>query len=572
MDSRVASDGETVPVSLAEARAELERLLSDPDFRSPERNRRFLRFVSEEFFEGRGEALKAYTIAVDAFGRPASFDPGTDSIVRIEAVRLRNALSQYYEAHPDACIRIDLPKGRYVPVFSRFCPIAAQYSSKLIELPMVRGLLGRTVSEGKDEADRPSKRRWAIVTVTIVVTCLLLGGSLLLLRLLAPPPVFSGKPTVAIAMQAPAGDRKAEMVRDAIMVSLSQFQTLRAAWNADDGSTAADVTAAIGRPKADERSSAYRVTLKYAGDEGGGAIWWQVVDPATGELLRSGIERVADNVRLDVSPEQQLAMQVAARLAGRHGAINELEMAREYASPSLGNGCVVRAMARIGSPDLGDLTDARECLSRTLAIAPNNADANATMSLVLTRDAPEQALDFANDAVMLAPSSDRAKMAQSVALYHSGKVDAAITAGYRALSLNPANGAIAAKLGLMVYLSGLWQQGVDLATRSGRFDGYSYRDAALTLALEAYRAGSYDAALRRAREMSDTEPLGALLVAAILGQQGDADAGRAAIAAIRSTRPDAEATLRSDLAARHFPPVLVEAIETGLGKAAASVR
>src|SRR6187399_360654 len=83
------------PVSREEAFAELERLLADPEFHSTERNKRFLRFVVEEFMEGRGNALKAYSIAVDAFGRPPTFDPGTDPIVRIEATRLRASLSQY---------------------------------------------------------------------------------------------------------------------------------------------------------------------------------------------------------------------------------------------------------------------------------------------------------------------------------------------------------------------------------------------------------------------------------------------------------------------------------------------
>src|ERR1044072_5824329 len=86
-------------VSEQEARQELERLLADPQFHSTDRNRNFLRFVAQELFEGRGAAVKAYTIAVDVFGRPPSFDPTTDPIVRIEATRLRASLAQYYEAH-----------------------------------------------------------------------------------------------------------------------------------------------------------------------------------------------------------------------------------------------------------------------------------------------------------------------------------------------------------------------------------------------------------------------------------------------------------------------------------------
>src|SRR5262245_29916184 len=86
-------------VSSAEARNELDRILSDPEFHCAERNKKFLRFIAEELFSGRTNALKAYTIAVDVFGRPQSFDASTDPIVRIEATRLRAALIRYYETN-----------------------------------------------------------------------------------------------------------------------------------------------------------------------------------------------------------------------------------------------------------------------------------------------------------------------------------------------------------------------------------------------------------------------------------------------------------------------------------------
>lgn len=116
-----SSDYLGVPVSkLAECRQELSRLLSDPDFQCSDRNKRFLQYISEELFEGRHTAIKAYAIAVDVFGRPSSFDAAIDPIERIEATRLRAALLRYYELHGHECeIQIDLPKGRYVPSFGR---------------------------------------------------------------------------------------------------------------------------------------------------------------------------------------------------------------------------------------------------------------------------------------------------------------------------------------------------------------------------------------------------------------------------------------------------------------------
>src|SRR5262245_48575833 len=90
---------EELPVSSTDARNELDRILSDPEFHCAERNKKFLRFIAEELFAGRASALKAYTIAVDVFGRPSNFDASIDPIVRIEATRLRAALIRYYEAN-----------------------------------------------------------------------------------------------------------------------------------------------------------------------------------------------------------------------------------------------------------------------------------------------------------------------------------------------------------------------------------------------------------------------------------------------------------------------------------------
>ncbi len=105
-------------VSLEAARIELGKILASPEFAHVERPSRFLRFVVEQTLEGHREDLKEYLIGVEVLGRHDSFDPKTDSIVRVEASRLRARLKQYYEnSGKDDPILIDLPKGGYTPVF-----------------------------------------------------------------------------------------------------------------------------------------------------------------------------------------------------------------------------------------------------------------------------------------------------------------------------------------------------------------------------------------------------------------------------------------------------------------------
>ena len=96
----------------------MDRILSSPDFSASKRRKGFLRFVVEEALAGRAEIIKAYTIAVTVFGRSKDFDSQVDPIVSVEAGRLRRALAQYYlTAGINNPLRIEIPKGTYVPAF-----------------------------------------------------------------------------------------------------------------------------------------------------------------------------------------------------------------------------------------------------------------------------------------------------------------------------------------------------------------------------------------------------------------------------------------------------------------------
>ncbi len=89
-------------------------------FANAERASSFLRFVVERALEGHSGEIKESVIAVEVLGRnPSSFDSKSDPIVRVEAGRLRDRLSSYYQSagEPDRVL-IALPKGGYVPEFS----------------------------------------------------------------------------------------------------------------------------------------------------------------------------------------------------------------------------------------------------------------------------------------------------------------------------------------------------------------------------------------------------------------------------------------------------------------------
>jgi adenylate cyclase len=104
-------------LSAEKIQRQLERILDSPEFHATARQREFLRFVVTESLRGRSEEIKGYTIATEVFGRK-DFDQATDPIVSIQANLLRRALERYYLiAGKEDPIRIDIPKGTYVPLF-----------------------------------------------------------------------------------------------------------------------------------------------------------------------------------------------------------------------------------------------------------------------------------------------------------------------------------------------------------------------------------------------------------------------------------------------------------------------
>jgi hypothetical protein len=102
----------------AQERLALSAVLASPAFRKHPRLASLLEYICQKYFEGDAESIKEYSIAVDVFHRPPSYDPTTDSIVRVELFRLRKRLREFYNnegAHE--AIEIHIATGRYLPEF-----------------------------------------------------------------------------------------------------------------------------------------------------------------------------------------------------------------------------------------------------------------------------------------------------------------------------------------------------------------------------------------------------------------------------------------------------------------------
>jgi hypothetical protein len=159
-------------MGLREEKAELEAVFASGTFSRAPGLAQMLSYVCTKYFEGQADQVKEYNIAVEALGRPADFDQKRDSIVRVEAHRLRKRLSEYYEGEGASHrIRIVLPSGQYVPQFLVAEPQLAT-GTELIEVTpeVTPGVLVVPVAlQSSAVARRSSPYRMALLVLAGVI-------------------------------------------------------------------------------------------------------------------------------------------------------------------------------------------------------------------------------------------------------------------------------------------------------------------------------------------------------------------------------------------------------------------
>lgn len=115
--SEMAAAG-TDTVEMESRRAELEAVLRSPEFVRAPRLAHLLSYLCQKLWAGEANQIKEYSIALEVFNRGSSFDQDSDSIVRVEANRLRKRLNEYYAGDGASHqLQITIPVGQYVPRF-----------------------------------------------------------------------------------------------------------------------------------------------------------------------------------------------------------------------------------------------------------------------------------------------------------------------------------------------------------------------------------------------------------------------------------------------------------------------
>lgn len=158
-------------VSVEAVREQLKRILDSKAFARSPRISRFLTFVVEQTLEGQEGKLKEYLLGVEVFGRLDSFDPRIDSIVRVEARRLRYKLDKYYEGEgPSDPVYIQFRKGCYVPAFCEKRPGEELGTGELAEAPNVR-MIDNPHAFAQYARGRACVGRWSADGIAEAVSC-----------------------------------------------------------------------------------------------------------------------------------------------------------------------------------------------------------------------------------------------------------------------------------------------------------------------------------------------------------------------------------------------------------------
>ncbi len=183
------------PVSWETERAELQAVLQSHLFARSPTLTHLLSYLCEKTFAGESAQIKEYSVGLDVFDRRDSFDQDTDSIVRVQANRLRKRLAEYYASegatHP---VHITIPIGQYIPAFKTIADL--QPSTKLPTVPHARAPDG--------SAWRPSPQQiWVLGGVVVLVV--LIAAAFVARERSKAKPVIRSSYTQQAAAEPPVG-------------------------------------------------------------------------------------------------------------------------------------------------------------------------------------------------------------------------------------------------------------------------------------------------------------------------------------------------------------------------------
>ncbi|WP_276122083.1 adenylate cyclase [Pararhizobium qamdonense] len=574
--------GRREPPGAEDIRVQLQRVVTSSEFPSFGRGAAFLTYIVEETLAGRATRLKGFSIALEVFRRDEHFTQ-EDPVVRIEAGRLRRALERYYfVAGQTDPVRIDIPKGGYVPTFKWSTPPPSEAEEEDVVAMPRHGI--------------PRSSPWQAIQ-TLMVAGLTVVGMLGVAAMswfsAESSPVGAGlkampdEPSLVIAPFANLGESPEARLytvglTEELLTTLPRFKEIKVFGRETSKSLTPDVDVAQVREQLGARyllAGAVRVS----GDRM--RVSARLVDTGDGAILWS--QNYDNDMRsIDLFKVQSdVASRVATAVAQPYGIIAQADTARPPPDDLGAYECTLTFYAYRTelSPESHALV--RNCLEAAVARYPGYATAWAMLSMIyLDEDKykfnrtpgdttpTERALQTARRAIQIEPANTRGLQALMAALFFDHEPVEAIEIGERALATNPNDTELMGEFGTRLAIAGQWGRGaalLDQAIALNPGGGGFYRG---NRALASYMLGETTDAVIGIRQ-SDMQkfPLFHAVAAIIYAEAGlTADARREGETFVKM-RPDFIPNIQAEMSSRGMSPSDLARLIAGLRKAGLKV-
>jgi len=565
-----------------QVRAALGRVVASSVFTASPRMQAFLRYVVEETLEGRGDEIKGYTLALEVFGRGNSFDPANDSVVRVEAARLRRTLAAYYgdEGTGDAIV-IDVPKGGYVPAFHLRPPAPKP----------VPAAPPPATPESAAPAAAAGPRRWHRFAVVAAAAMLLVAAGAAFTRLPLRPEIKTAPVEIRAELARPARPAIAVLPlvaafgteRDGLLgrglateisAALTGFHELVVLYEDQVGTRqpgALDATDV----------SRYRLQGTIASQRGKVRVLVQLLDARNNRSLWAQTYERDLNTDNLFQLQDEITQQVVTTIADPYGVIWQSEVSRPHPPQTVSAYyCALSAYDywRRLSPELH--LRVRDCLEKAVKDEPGYAVAWSALSFFYVdeyrygynqrSDSPplERALATANKAVSLDPFDARGYQALYTVYFLLGDIKDFERIGGKAMELNPNSLDLMGDFGAKLAMSGRWAQGIpkvrQAVDRNPSPPGWLFTP----LVYYEYVKGNYADALRYVERMNTPDYYRTyVLQAMIYGQMGDQAKAKVALDQIQRLKPQFLADPVADMLRWGIAPEILALSVDGLKKA-----
>lgn len=504
---------------------QLERILASDDFDASPRSRDFVRFIIEEALAGRGEGLTQATIATRVFGRREDFDPTVDPIVRIQAGRLRRSLERYYLlSGGNDPVRIELSRGTYVPTM-------------------------RSLRNGDGRHPEASAGRHPVAT--------------------------DGWPLVVVNSFEHAGDTAArdaaERLKDTFCVEVGRYGDV----NVVDqqqldglGRTQGGDFALSGHVSCGAQGS--RVSVRLVDGRDASQVW---AEDYRGEPGASA------------AFFEETARVVAARIASEQGVVAQRLWADQRTrtdETTTPYGAILRSYQFFFNREPRDFDAAVLGLQRTVRERPECVlawvqlarlySANYSFEIAEAETPIDAAIGYAQHAVRLDPSSQRARVVLAGAFLIKGELEVARTETEKAYEINPDSLTYLEWIGWLMTMLGDWKRGPALVRRAMARNPHHIPVALHAIWADHLHRGEFEEAHEAAQRYGDaTFFWRALMRACCLGHLGRRAEAKQERAELLRNKPDF-VRRGGVLIGRYIKsPDLLETILDGLDKAGLAI-